>query len=185
MFKIQNEYSKTVKSILTDTEIKRKQSYTIPQFGAEKVEADTVEANALSAVEEAIAYFGAAEFVRHLNWSLTVAAQRRANNDLRTSTAGLNAADQASVTLLLNLAKRTAEAECGATNEKGEMVVDRKSAEYATAMRESLEASLARPKFAHLRPVFEGASESGETLTVDLTAPGSLNAATDEATATE
>lgn len=187
MFTAEKKFSKTIKSILTGKEIKRQQKYIIPQFGptpAKGKDTPYTDEEAMSAIQEAVNYFGTDAIVRHLNWSLTVATQRRANNDLRTSTSGLDASVQARITLVTNLAKRAAESETGTFDAKGELVVDRKSVDYVQAMRDSINASLAKPKFADLRSVFEGAESAGEVLTVDLTAPGSLND-TDEGTSSD
>jgi hypothetical protein len=94
------------------------------------------------------------------------------NNDLRTASAGLDKASQARATLLQNMAKRQAEAEVGDYDEKGELVIDRKSKAYLDALRESLESNLKKPKFSDLRSSFD-AVEGGE-IPFDLTAPGSL-----------
>jgi len=183
MFSTERKFSKTIKSILTGKEVKRRQKYILPQFGpspAKSKETTYTDEEATVALQEAVNYFGVDAIVRHLNWSITVAAQRKANNDLRTATAGLDASTQARVTLITNIAKRAAESEVGDFNDKGELVVDRKSDAYVLAMRESLKASLAKPKFADLEPIFKGADESGEELTVDLMLPGSLNDQSDD-----
>ena len=176
MYTIENKYSKTVKSLLTDAEVVREQKYLVPQFGASNATAD--ENGALEAFQEALAYFVTpAAFVAHMNWSMTVAAQRRSNNDLRSVTQSSDPATNARVQLVLTLAKRTAEAECGETGADGAIKVDRKSDEYVAALRDSIRASIAKPKFADLAVIFEAATASAEIPVIDLTIPGALNKA--------
>jgi len=171
------EFSKKVQSILTKTEAKRIGVYTLPQFGKnppkdKSKDEKYTEEEALEAIEEAVQYCGADNIVRFLNWAIVVKAQRMSNNDLRTASAGLDKASQARVTLLMNMAKRQAEAEVGDYDEKGELVIDRKSTAYLDAMRESLESNLKKAKFSDLRSAFD-AVEGGE-IQFDMTAPGSL-----------
>ncbi len=184
MFSIQKTYSKTVKSLLTDKEAKREASYNIPQFGTEPEkarDAKYTEEEAAAALQEAVNYFGVDEVVRHLNWSLKVAAQRHANNALRGISGGTDDRTSAMVNMLLAMAKREADADIGDVNEKGELIVNRKSDEYLAAYRAVITANLAKPKYTHLKPIFEGA-ESGAKIEVDLTIPGSLTASTDDET---
>jgi Fe-S cluster assembly iron-binding protein IscA len=176
MFIETREFSKKVVAPLTGNVAKRIGIYKIPQFGVNPPKGKDVKYSneeAAEAIQEAVDYFGADEIVRFINWSVTVAAQRRSNNDLRSTTSGLDASSQARVTLLMNMAKREAEAEVGDYDKDGELVIDRKSKAYLEAMKVSLQKNLARPKFADLKPNFEGA-EGGST-TYDLTAPGSLS----------
>lgn len=175
MFSIQKEFSKKVVALLSGKEATRVGKYKVPQFGPNPEKAKDVkytDEEVMSALQEMVNYFGTDGIIRYINWSLIVAAQRKSNNDLRTAAAGLDAASQARVTLVMNIAKRAAEAEVGVFDDKGEMTINRKSDEYLAALKDSITASLARPKFADLRPVFEGA-EGGE-LEFDLTVPGSL-----------
>jgi hypothetical protein len=169
-------FSKKVVALLSGKEAKRIGKYKLPQFGPSpaKVKPNTYsEEETGAALQEAVDYFGTDEIVRFINWAIVVKAQRNSNNDLRTMAAGLDKASQARVTLLQNMAKRQAEAEVGDYDESGELVIDRKSKEYLEALKESISANLKKPKFADLRPVFEGAE--GGTIDFDLTAPGSLN----------
>lgn len=178
MFSIVNDYSKKVVALLSGKTATRIGRYTIPQFGNEPAKKKTEkysDEEITQAIQEALDYFqGGDGLVRFLNWAVIVAAQRKSNNDLRTSAAGLDASSQARVTLVMNLAKRAAEAEVTELDEKGEeKPIDRKSDAYLAALRDSINASLAKPKFADLRAVFEGAE--GGTIPFDLTIPGSLN----------
>lgn len=176
MFVKEARFTKKVVALLSGKEAKRVGIYKVPQFGPTpaKVKPDTYsEAEAGEALQEAVNYFGTDEIVRFINWAIVVKAQRNSNNDLRTASAGMDKASQARVTLLMNMAKRQAEAEVGDYDEKGELVIDRKSNEYLAAMKESLASNLKKPKFADLKGAFD-AVEGGE-ITFDLTAPGSLN----------
>lgn len=171
MFSVTKEYSKTVKSVLSGKEAAQRGKYIIPQFGpaAKKKDEQYSEDEAHDAMQEAATYFGADKLVRFLNKSAVMFAQRRANNDLRATGAGLSDADKLRVQLVLNLAKRAAEMETSAINAKGETIVDTKSAEYQQAFRESIEASLQKPKFADLRPVFSDVQATN--VEFDLTTP--------------
>lgn len=176
MFSTILEYSKKTANLLTGKEIRRIGVYTVPQFGpspAKDKDTKYTDAEAVLALQEAVNYFGADEIVRHLNWAMGVATQRKSNNDLRTAGGGSSEVEKGRVTAVLNLAKRYAEMEVGVHNADGDNVVDRKSAAYAKAIAESISATLAIPKWADLRPAFEG-SESGK-VEFNLMAPGSFN----------
>ena len=182
MFIITRDFSKKVIAPLTGKEAKRIGKYKLPQFGVNPPKEKNVKytnEEAAEAIQEAVDYFGADEIVRFINWSVTVAAQRRSNNDLRSTSSGLDASSQARVTLLTNMAKREAEAEVGDYDKDGELVIDRKSPAYLAAMKESLTKNLNKPKFVDLKPVFEGV-EAG-TIEYDLTLPGSLSSEEKEA----
>ena len=171
------EFSKKVVSLLSGKEAKRIGVYTLPQFGKNppkdmSKDEKYSDEEAMEAIQEAVDYCGADNIVRFLNWAIVVKAQRMSNNDLRTASAGLDKASQARVTLLMNMAKRQAEAEVGDYDEKGELVIDRKSKEYLQALKESLEGNLKKPKFADLKPAFDTV-EGGE-VNFDMTLPGSL-----------
>jgi hypothetical protein len=187
MFSINKTYSKTVKSLLTEKETKREAEYTIPQFGPAPAKDRSVrysEEDAALALQELVSYFGADEVVRHINWALKVAAQRHANNALRGISGGADDQTSAMVAMLINKARREAESDTGEVNSKGELIVNRKSPEYEAAFRACIANDLAKPKFAHLKPIFEGA-ESGEKIVKDLTPAGSLNSADEDETNAE
>jgi len=184
MFSIKREFSKKVIALLTGKETKRVGIYTIPQYGVNPEKAKDVkytDEEAMAAMQEAVNVFGADGIVRHLNWSMTVLAQRMSNNDLRAAAAGLSKSDAAQVALLLQIAKRDAEAECGTYDDEGELVIDRKSADYLAAVKVSLERQVAKPKFSHLKGVFAGEGEDGKPFEVDMTVPGFLTGIVEEA----
>lgn len=174
MFTITKEFSKTISSPLTGASVVRVGRYKLPQF-ADLIDKDAKygENDALTAANEAIESLGPDTFVRFLNWSIQVSAQRRSNIDLRSVDAGLPPSDQADIRLIMNLAIRAAEAETGIYDEKTEKtVIERKSDAYKSAIADSLRASVSRPRFARLEPAFAGVSAG--TLDFDLTVAGSF-----------
>ena len=176
MFSIKKEYSKKVIALLSGKEITKKATYIVPQFGPEPEKAENEKytpEETMQVVNEAMSYFGNDDLVRFLNWAVIVYAQRTSNNDLRATATGLSKADEARVQLLKNMAIRQAEAECGMYNDKGELVIDRKSDEYLAAIKESLEFNTSKPKYADLKKVFDGSD--AEAIEIDLTIPGSMS----------
>lgn len=188
MFSIEREFSKKVTALLTGKETTRVGKYIVPQFGPDPEKAATdkyTEEECAIALQEAVNIFGTDKIVRHLNWSLTVLAQRMSNNDLRAASAGLSKSDSAQVALLLQIAKRDAEAECGTYDDDGELVINRKSVEYLDAQKESLKRQIAKPKFSHLKSAFDGETEDAKPFEVDMTKPGFLMGATVEPVKTD
>ena len=186
MFSIKKEYSKKVIALLSGKEITKKATYIVPQFGPEPEKAENEKytpEETMQVVNEALAYFGNDDLVRFLNWAVIVYAQRTSNNDLRATATGLSKADEARVQLLKNMAIRQAEAECGTYNDKGELVIDRKSDEYLAAIKESLEFNTSKPKYADLKKVFEG--DDSNIPPIDLTIPGSMSSSKVEDKATD
>jgi hypothetical protein len=183
----EQRFTKKVVALLSGKEAKRIGVYKLPQFGGYppdgKPDGDRyTDEEAGEALQEAVNHFGGDGLVRFLNWAIVVRAQRMSNNDLRTAAAGLDAASQARYTLLMNMAKRQAEAEVGEYDKDGELVIDRKSKAYLEAVRESLDANLKKPKFADLKSAFD-AVEGGE-INFDKTTPGSLNLTKDDVVTT-
>jgi len=188
MFSIEREFSKKVTALLTGKETTRVGKYIVPQFGPDPEKAANdkyTEEECAIALQEAVNIFGTDKIVRHLNWSLTVLAQRMSNNDLRAASAGLSKSDSAQVALLLQIAKRDAEAECGTYDDEGELVINRKSTEYLDAQKESLKRQIAKPKFSHLKSAFDGETEDAKPFEVDMTKPGFLMGATVESVKTD
>lgn len=184
MFAKKKTFTKKVVALVSGKTTKRVGNYSIPQFGGnppdgKDIDTKYTEEEAGIAIQEAVDYFGTDGIVRFLNWACIVKAQRISNNDLRTAAGGLDKASQARYTLLMNMAKRQAEAEVGDYDEKGELVIDRKSKEYLEALKESLNANLKKPKFADLESAFKGA-EGDSAKDFDLMTPGALNATPEE-----
>lgn len=82
-----------------------------------------------------------------LNFALRLLGQRQANNDLKAASSGLNEADQTAVRQILRYVGQAKD-------------MDEDPIECANKI-------LSKPKFAHLRAVFEG--ETAGTVTLDYT----------------
>lgn len=117
-------------------------------FGKEiekKAEVITPQVESLEDAAEVLGTEGA--IVDILNFALRLLGQRQANNDLKAASSGLNETDQTSVRQILRYVGQAKE-------------MDEDPIQMANKI-------LDKPKFAHLRAVFEG--QSAGTVTLDYT----------------
>lgn len=124
-------------------EVKRKVETV---FGKEITKTANVITPQFATIEEAAEFFLTEKTaVDVINFSLRLLAQRQANNDLKAASSGLSEADQTSVKQVLRFVNQA--------KELGDDPIE-------TANR-----ILDKPKFAHLRAIFEG--ETAGTVSLD------------------
>ena len=117
-------------------------------FGKEIEKKAEVITPQVESLEDAAGVLGTeSAIVDILNFALRLLGQRQANNDLKAASSGLNEADQTSVRQILRYVGQAKEMD-----------------EDPIAMANKI---LDKPKFAHLRAVFEG--QAAGTVTLDYT----------------
>jgi L-rhamnose isomerase len=117
-------------------------------FGTEITKEALVTTPQVESLTDAAEVFGSeTALVDVVNFALRLLGQRQANNDLKAASSGLSEADATSVRQILRF-----------VNQAKELGDDPKK---------TAEGILAKPKFAHLRPVFEG--EQSGTVELDYT----------------
>lgn len=117
-------------------------------FGKEIEKKAEVSVPQFDAVADVATFFGQEKaLVDVVNFAMRLLAQRQANNDLKAASSGLSDADQTSVRQILRFVNQA--------REMGEDPI------------ETANKILSKPKFAHLRAVFEG--ETAGTVTLDYT----------------
>lgn len=116
-------------------------------FGGEVEKRATVTVNQFAGLNEIASVYSEEQLTQLVNFSVRLLAQRQANNDLKAASSGLSETDSAAVKSILKAVQQAKE-------------LDDDPIETANRL-------LSKPKFQHLRAVFEG--ESAGTVNLDYT----------------
>lgn len=113
-------------------------------FGGEVEKKATVVANQFSGLADIASVYSEDQLTQLVNFTIRILAQRQANNDLKAASSGLSDTDSAAVKSILKAVQQAKE-------------LDDDPIETANRL-------LSKPKFQHLRAIFEGASAGSVTL---------------------
>lgn len=113
-------------------------------FGGEVTKEASVLATQFDSFAEVSSVYTEEQTIALVNFTLRVLAQRQANNDLKAASSGLSETDSAAVKSILKAVQQAKE-------------LDDDPIETANRL-------LAKPKFQHLRAIFEGSTAGSVTL---------------------